>query len=204
MKQALIIFAKNELYGRVKTRLAATTGHEMAMAVYQKLSQHTCDISKNLPVQKWIYYSDYVEPNDRWSQALFGKKVQQGGDLGERMCHAFEEVFKAGAEEVVIVGTDCAELTPEVVMKAFDYLQFYDVVFGPAKDGGYYLIAMKKPCTKLFENISWSTNAVLSKSLSICKEELLSVQLLQELSDIDTEEDWNNTAFSLNQRYSYD
>ena len=192
MSRYLIIFSKNEVYRQVKTRLAATMGDEMALLVYQKLLQHTCAISSVLPVHKVVYYSDYKEDKDLWDNVVYHKKVQQGEDLGAKMQHAFEDAFNEGAEEVVIIGTDCLELTSEIIMNGFAYLDQLDVVIGPAKDGGYYLLAMKAIHKELFMDIAWSTESVLAQTLDICREKALSVHLLTELSDIDYEKDWEN------------
>lgn len=192
MRQFLIIFSKNEVYGRVKTRLAATMGHELALSVYQKLLHHTCEISRVLPVPKVVYYSDYKEDKDLWDNTIYQKKLQQGADLGARMQQAFQDIFEEGAKEVAIIGTDCLELTSEIIMKAFAYLHQNEVVIGPAKDGGYYLLAMKTLHRELFRNIAWSTESVLAQTLDICRNKVLSVHLLPELSDIDDEQDWEN------------
>ena len=194
MKRALIIFAKNEVFGKVKTRLAATTGKEKALSVYKSLVEHTNGITRVLPLQKKLYYSDFIEQNDTWENEVFEKNLQQGTDLGTRMYNAFDKVFEEGYEDAAIIGTDCMELSSGIIMKAFEYLIFFDIVIGPAKDGGYYLLAMKTAHRELFENITWSTENVLQQTLEICEQLGLSVQLLEELSDIDNEEDWLNAS----------
>jgi len=194
MKRALIIFAKNEVLGKVKTRLAATTGNDKALSVYKTLVEHTHGITRVLPVRKKLYYSDFIEQKDLWENEVFEKNLQQGTDLGMRMYNAFDNVFDEGYEDAAIIGTDCMELSSGIIMKSFEYLIFFDVVIGPAKDGGYYLLAMKAAHKELFENIKWSTENVLQQTLEICEREGLSVQLLEELSDIDNEEDWINAS----------
>lgn len=189
MRQVLIIFAKNERYGQVKTRLAATLGHEVAMSVYQQLLRHTCEVTSMLPVKKIVFYSDYIAHDDLWSAAIYDKKIQYGEDLGQRMKNAFATVFDEGAEQVVIIGTDCPELSSAIILEAFAQLNGYDVVIGPAKDGGYYLLAMKAVNKELFRNVDWSTGVVLRQTLAICEKNELSVSLLPELSDIDNEQD---------------
>lgn len=194
MKRVLIIFTKNEVYGKVKTRLAATTSNDKALSVYKTLVDHTHRITRVLPVEKKLYYSDYIEQNDAWENDVFEKNIQRGIDLGMRMYTAFEEVFKEGYEDAAIIGTDCMELSSGTIMRAFEYLIFFDVVIGPAKDGGYYLLAIKGAHRELFENINWSSENVLKQTLNICEEQGLSVQLLEELSDIDNEADWLNAS----------
>lgn len=189
MKQRLLIFAKNIIHGEVKTRLAASVGNDIALSVYQHLVDHTIAITDYLPVQKTVFYSKHIEEKDAWDKSLFEKKVQAKGDLGQRMESAFDHAFNEGSEQVVIIGTDCLELTSSIIMNAYAYLNNYDVVLGPAKDGGYYLLAMKKLQRGLFENISWSTSCVLSQTLELCKEKHLTTYLLPELNDIDDEND---------------
>lgn len=192
MKQVLIIFAKNERYGQVKTRLADTTGHEIALSVYRQLLHHTCEVTRELPVKRIVFYSDYIDHDDLWSTTVYDKRVQFGHDLGERMKNAFANVFGEGAAQVVVIGTDCPELTTAIILDAFAHLNRHDVVIGPAKDGGYYLLAMKAVNNDLFRNIDWSTSLVLQQTLAICKQKDLSVFLLPELSDIDNEADLIN------------
>jgi uncharacterized protein len=191
MNQALLIFAKNLIPGKVKTRLAATIGNDAAMTVYKHLLQHTASVTDQLPVNKMVFYSESVETNDAWCDKKYDKQIQTGDNLGERMQHAFEHAFAKGNKEVAIIGTDCLDISAEIILEAFTHLKNFDVVIGPAKDGGYYLVGMKQLHTTLFMNISWSTSEVLQQTLDICKHENLSVFLLPVLSDIDTASDLN-------------
>ncbi len=189
MKKTLLIFTKNVLYGQVKTRLAATVGNKKALAVYQQLLGYTAAITNDLSVEKIVFYSTYLDNKDVFNNNDYGKKVQFGNDLGERMQDAFNYAFEQGSTDVVIIGSDCFEITADIISNAFNCLKNHEVVIGPAMDGGYYLLAMKKLHAKLFKQINWSTNEVLATTCSICKAHNLSVYLLPELSDIDTAED---------------
>ncbi len=106
------------------------------------------------------------------------------------MQNAFAYAFTQGYEKAVIIGTDCLEISPAIIMNSFVYLNNYDIVTGPAKDGGYYLLGMKKLHAQLFQNISWSTKEVLNQTIAICESLKLSLHLLPELSDIDDEDDF--------------
>lgn len=196
MNNALIIFIKNTVAGKVKTRLAATLGVEKAMAVYDLLLNHTLQNVQSIAADKYIFYDSYIDMNDRWDNSAFYKKLQKGDDLGQRMSNAFKHLFENGYGEIVIIGSDCPELTAHLIQKAFDELPGSDAVIGPARDGGYYLLGMKKFYCELFENIEWSTNKVLSQTLLICDRLGLSTSLLPELADIDTEDDLSN-SFSI-------
>lgn len=189
MKEALVIFAKNTEAGKVKTRLAATIGEEAALAVYYQLLSYTASITNDLSVDKFVFYSGYIEKLDAWDNNHYFKQIQQGNDLGERMQQAFETIFEKGYREIVIIGTDCHELQANIISKAFTSLDSHDVVIGPAADGGYYLLGMKQPYLTLFENISWSTNTVFYETILKCKTSQLDYCLLPILRDIDREED---------------
>lgn len=197
MKQALIIFAKNLIYGQVKTRLAATIGNDMAMNVYRHLLQHTASVTSYLPVDKIVFYSTYVEKQDVWENEVYNKELQKGNDLGQRMQNAFDFAFEQGNKEVAVIGTDCAELTPAIIMNGFAYLKNNDVVIGPANDGGYYFLAMKQAHPQLFCNIEWSTAEVLEKTLTVCAQLNLSFHMLPVLSDIDTVHDLSDEQKAL-------
>jgi uncharacterized protein len=193
MKKAVLIFAKNPVYGQVKTRLGATIGNDMALTVYQHLLRHTASITDDVSVEKIVFYSNTIEEQDIWNNKVYNKQKQSGNDLGERMQNAFAYAFHEGNKEVIIIGTDCMELTSAIIMEAFTRLKNNDVVIGPARDGGYYLLALKKIHYQLFHNIHWSTNQVLKQTLAVCKNENLLVSQLQELSDIDNEKDLGET-----------
>ena len=110
------------------------------------------------------------------------------------MSAAFEEVFRDGGSQkplkVLIVGSDCPLLSAEIIDEAFLKLDKSDIVLGPAEDGGYYLLGMKKMNTELFEGVSWSTEKVLNETLDKAAGLGLSVAFTPSLFDIDTEEDW--------------
>ena len=199
MKEVLLIFSKNPEYGKVKTRLAATIGNEQALFVYQKLIEHAIAVTEEICVDKIVYYSDSIVENDNWDNHLYKKKLQSGKDLGDRMKNAFKSSFTDGYDKVIIVGTDCFELTEGLINNAFERLNGDDVILGPAKDGGYYLLGVKQFHPSLFENIEWSSEKVLKQTLAIAIRLNLSVFLLPELSDIDTEPDLKDySALSTN------
>jgi rSAM/selenodomain-associated transferase 1 len=189
MKNAVIIFTKNPEAGKVKTRLAATIGNDAALSVYVQLLSRTVSITNQLPVDKFVFYSNHIMQEDIWNNNHFFKQVQSGHDLGERMKNAFTDIFKKDYEKIVIIGTDCPDLNPNIILNAFARLDFHDVVIGPAEDGGYYLLGMKQIHPQLFENISWSTDAVLSETQIKCDDLQLDYHLLPMLKDIDEEKD---------------
>lgn len=189
MKEALIIFGKNPETGKVKTRLAATIGDKAALAVYQRLLFHTAAVTGDLPMDKFIFYSEKIMHKDIWKKERFIKQTQRGKDLGERMKNAFEDLFEKGYRKIVIIGTDCPELTAGIITNAFTCLDTRDVVIGPAADGGYYLLGMTQLHSSLFQNMLWSTSTVLKGTTSRCHTLNLNYDLLPILNDIDNEKD---------------
>jgi uncharacterized protein len=122
--------------------------------------------------------------------AVFEKKLQSTGELGERMEAAFAAAFEAGAERALIIGSDCPDLSPAILDMAFAALHHHDFVVGPVPDGGYYLLGMRRFQADVFRGIAWSTETVRSTTLAIIQSLEKSVFLLPELRDVDTEEDW--------------
>lgn len=161
----LIVFMKNPELGRVKTRLAKTVGAQMALDVYNYLLEKTRNATQDLKCNKAVYYSKFVDQDDDWSNDVFDKFVQKGEDLGKRMWNAFSEAFDQGFERVMIIGSDCPQLTQEIIEMGFDLLENVDFVIGPAKDGGYYLLGMKTPFKMLFEDKEWSTDSVFEDTI---------------------------------------
>ncbi len=183
-----MIFIKNPIPGRVKTRLGKDIGHDKAVTYYKKLLEITRLAAENTQADKWLWYGDFVNETDPWSPSIFHKKLQHQGGLGQRMQHAFLDAFKAGYKKVAIIGSDCPEMSPQILEEAFAKLDETDAVIGPANDGGYYLLAMKKPLP-VFENVDWSTGSVLAQTTKHLKKDGLTYSLLQELTDLDTVED---------------
>ncbi|GAA4827996.1 TIGR04282 family arsenosugar biosynthesis glycosyltransferase [Algivirga pacifica] len=188
-KEQLIIFVKNPIKGKVKTRLGATIGNAKAVEVYRKLLAYTHKVTHALQLTKKVYYGDFVNPDDLWDTEGYEKHLQAEGDLGQRMASAFQDCFRSGAEKVVIIGSDLPELTTTILEEAFDALEQQEVVIGPATDGGYYLLGMRQYDPILFEDIVWSTDTVFSTTIQKLEKTQRSYTLLPVCSDLDREED---------------
>lgn len=189
MKEAaIIIFQKNPELGRVKTRLAKTIGEEKALDAYQLLLQHTHEQVALVQCDVFVYFDQGIDPrfirNDRYSGA-----IQCSGDLGCKMRIALEEVLAKGYQKAVVIGSDCPGLDAEVLGDALVQLSSHELVIGPAKDGGYYLIGMRKMYDTLFESMPWSSAKVFSKTFSEAKRLGLKISLLRVLADVDEYED---------------
>jgi len=194
MNRALIIFVKNPVLGQVKTRLAADVGEEKALKVYQELLKYTKAVSCQVSAKRYLFYANQIEENDAWSREAFLKKVQSGRDLGARMSNAFAEVEE---EKKVIIGSDCPQLLSEDIESAFHHLDRFDLVIGPANDGGYYLLGMKEVQRSLFKEMEWSTEKVFQETLNRAKAANLKVKVLRELVDLDTLQDLEEIGFNL-------
>ncbi|MCG8307173.1 MAG: TIGR04282 family arsenosugar biosynthesis glycosyltransferase [Cytophagales bacterium] len=191
MKKLLIIFVKNPELGKVKSRLAKSIGKEKALQVYKKLLQQTKNITVAVDCDKLICYSDRIERNDLWDNINFKKSVQAGKDLGDRMFNSIRQASKDAYNRICLIGSDNMELTSEIINRAFGYLDGDDIVLGPAKDGGYYLIGMKYPVSEIFSNKKWGSSDVLQETINDISRLGLSCRLLPELNDIDEIEDIN-------------
>lgn len=186
-KNLLLILTRNPELGKCKTRLAATVGNEAALEIYKFLLDRTVAFTQHLPVEKWVYYSEEIWLDDIWDNKIFGKKLQVGSDLGERMLNAFKDGFQAGFGQIIIIGSDMYHLSQTELEEAFSKLNDHDYVVGPAEDGGYYLLGMNKLDKKLFKNKTWGTDTVLSDTLNDLAQE--QVALLAEKNDVDYYED---------------
>lgn len=212
MDNALIIFIKNPIKGKVKTRIARTVGDDEALAIYLQLSEITRNNALLLMehpdsvgwgVKTYLFYDDFIEKNDEWSNDYFEKHLQTGKDLGERMLNAFNFVLKTHPS-ACIIGSDCPTLSVEIIQQSFEQLAQFDTVLGPSTDGGYYLLGIKKDTFQgenkelrlltalhhLFDDMVWSTEHVLSNTLKRIEKNHQTVCLLPELTDIDEETDW--------------
>ena len=186
-KNLILVFVRNPELGKVKTRLAKTIGDKDALKIYTILLQHTESVLHKVSSDKVVYYSEEIQSNDLWDNALYQKKLQKGADLGARMQNAFETAFKDTYEKVVIVGSDLFDLNPNHIKEAFTALENHEVVLGPSLDGGYYLLGMKKMHPAVFKNKQWGTDSVLESTLKNLNQQ--NVKLLEALNDIDTFED---------------
>ena len=191
----LLVFAREPVLGRVKTRLAADIGAEQALAVYRELLALTAAAATaaQVPATVWLAEApvpaaDPAQPRPEWPGLPW--RVQPAADsLGRRMAQAFATAFASGAGRVVIIGTDCPGLSAELLRQAFAALATHDVVVGPADDGGYYLLGLRELQPALFENKDWSTATVLSATLADAARLGLRVAQLPTLHDVDSGRD---------------
>ena len=191
-RPALIVFVKEPRPGHVKTRLARDLGPELAARVYRALAE--AEIAATRPEGAEYERLLFHDPQGNAAALrawLPGERLlpQAGADLGERMRAAFERCFGAGARRAAIVGTDVPWAGRAHVLAGLAALEAHDACLGPTPDGGYYLLALRSPQPRLFEDVPWSTADVLPTTRARARELGLSLAELEPLPDVDTLDD---------------
>jgi len=213
-QKVLVIFAKYPEAGKVKSRLAQKIGAVEAAIAYKKMVERVVRKTDPRPFipspeGRGIHYAspsldgrglgegeyrrvlcfDPLEKENDFKKwfPLLEISPQRDGDLGQRMSAALQESLGRGSGHAVLIGTDCVDVDRSLILKAFQNLEKADLVLGPAKDGGYYLIGCKQVYPEIFTGIDWSTERVFSQTLEIAEKLKLRVAYLPELEDIDTE-----------------
>ena len=190
----LIVFTRYPEPGKTKTRLIPVLAPEGAAELHRRMTEQTLrrvrQFLANHPVSLRIRYDGGNEEGFRQWLGADVRPVPQGeGDLGRRMHLAFSEAFEQGMRRVVVVGTDSPGIRPAHLARAFHALRSRDVVVGPARDGGYYLIGLSRPAPDLFDGIPWGTGEVLQRTLDAAAASNRRVSLLDPLEDVDRPED---------------
>jgi len=188
-RAALVIMAKAPDAASVKTRLRGHLTDDERVALYTALLEGT--VAKLRDIEGVDTYITYAPDEARAYFAGFGLPVfaQEGTGLGPRMHNALSRVLSKGYERAALVGADIPDLTPEVVRRALAALEANDCAFGPAGDGGYYLVALKRPEVGLFEGVVWSRPDTLAATLERARVLGMSAGLVDELHDLDTPDD---------------
>ena len=185
------MFAKFWAPGEVKTRLAAAIGAEAAARLHAVFVRTLLARFQAVADRRVLAFS----PSERRADfeavlpAAWRLEPQSAGDLGRRMQHYFESAFAAGAERVVLIGSDSPTLPAEYIEAAFDQLHRRPVVLGPAHDGGYYLVATAGASPPIFDSIAWSQPTVFDETVARLHAAGLDYGLLPAWHDVDTHED---------------
>ena len=201
----LIVFTRLPCEGRNKTRLIPALGAAGAAMFHDRLARHTIRRASEFCI---------AAENTRLVIRLDGGSIREGqawlgdyefqeqgtGDLGERLELAVRNAFLEGAGKVLVIGTDCPELDSSCLAEAKELLDHHPLVFGPAYDGGYYLVGLSEPCPLIFQDIAWGGPDVLAQSLAAAETARLSVGLLGFLADVDVPEDLPAAEVALGQR----
>ncbi len=186
-QRALIVFAKEPVPGKVKTRLKGRFSDEDRVRLYRAFVKDTLAVSRMIKNTRTILaFSSAKTPHILNSMADGFEMVKQKGDsLGERMYNALLYARERGSSQTVIIGTDSPSLGRRMIERAFQALTRKDVVIGPCVDGGYYLIGMKEPCEEIFQGVAWSTASVLKNTLDNTRLLKKTTMLLKEWYDVD-------------------
>ena len=191
-EEKLIVFVKAPRPGTVKTRLADSLGVAAACGAYRVLVETLLRRLARLEnVELRFAPDDAATEIEPWLRKTWQAAAQGAGDLGERLHRAFEAAFADGSRQVMVIGSDCPDITSEDIDAAWSALKENDLVLGPATDGGYWLIGLRQPQPALFQNIPWSTATVFQETVARAKAVGLSVKLLRQLRDVDTAQDWH-------------
>jgi rSAM/selenodomain-associated transferase 1 len=195
---ALVIFAKAPVPGQVKTRLCPPLTADEAATLHGSFVLDTLERTKAAVTRLKLQADRYLACAPSSALAFFRIMEerqavilieQEGEDLGVRMNRIYQTLFQRGYQQVLIVGTDVPSLPLDYYRQALDQLERHDVVVGPALDGGYYMIGLKKVLPALFHGVPWSTDRVLAITREKAIGLGLTISLLPEWRDVDTIED---------------
>jgi len=187
----LALFARRPRTGEVKTRLSPAVPSPIACDLHRAMIEDALAAAAGAEAdERILYWTGAAEGRDSTAlPAEVRERDQRGGHLGERLEHAFDELIASPGDRAVIFGADCPALDSDALAAAFDALDSHDLALGPAHDGGYYLVGLRKRAPELFRDIEWSTSRVLEQTLARASRAGLIAAVLPALDDLDTPED---------------
>ncbi len=199
MKATLALMLKAPLEGQVKTRLALEIGDKRAVSAYRRMVEYLVDaVGRESPMEIHVAPAGAIEGMRDWLGESYSYFPQSGGDLGRRLISAGRASFRRGAEGVIFLGGDCPYVSRQTIAKAERALVRKDVVVGPALDGGYYLLGIRKWESGIFAGIHWGTDRVLAQTRDRLGALGLSFHQLEALEDVDDGETWKRAEAFLN------
>ena len=180
------IFAKRPVPGAVKTRLAAAIGDEAAARFYEASLRTLLIRLRGLDLRRVIAHAGNSQADLAWFQQFEGYELwsQPPGDLGVKLTAWFDFAC-ATDDHVLVIGSDSPTLPLAYIQEAITALDHNDCVIGPAQDGGYYLLGLRRPVPQLFERISWSSPLVIAQTLDRTRDQQLRVVQLPVWNDVD-------------------
>lgn len=192
-RSRIAVFAREPLLGQVKSRLAGEIGAQEALAVYQAMLARLGELLTRARIAEWDLWVTSNRSHENFISICNKRNIylQKGRDLGARMDGAIQQTLTGkDVENVILIGTDCPALTAGYLDQALLALESgVDVVLGPAEDGGYVLVGMRRPIPAVFEDIPWGSNQVLDRTKEALRTNDLSYRLLETLWDVDRPED---------------
>ncbi len=196
IRETLLIFMRFPELGKVKSRLGAAFGAEGALALYTRLARRTLGVAADFKrlrpgVHIHVFFTPSGRKDDfaRFYPGPWDFVPQEGGHLGERMERAFLRAWERGLGHAVMVGADIADLAAADIEEAFEALESQGAALGPASDGGFYLIGLKRPCGSIFGYERWGEGDVFRRTRDGLLRSGLSLHVVRERSDIDRPED---------------
>jgi hypothetical protein len=203
----LILFGRYPIPGKTKTRLIPALGALGAAELQRRLTEKSLATILTpgrcpAPVE-FCHTGDSHARVRRWlGPRALRLSRQKGRSLGERMRLAIYGAMDQGCRQVVLLGTDIPQLTPDHLEAAFDALTRTDIVLGPSRDGGYWMVGLRCKAD-IFQGIQWGGPHVLDQTMALARKLGLTVSCLQTLDDIDTEADLINAMPSKKWRDPY-
>jgi len=190
----LLLFARYPVPGQAKTRLIPALGPDGAALLHRRLAEHSSAVARAAGAAEGagvtVCFTGAPRRDFRsWLGCDLAYAAQPPGDLGARLQQACAAAFDVGARRVVAFGADIPDLSPALLHQALDGLGNHDVVIGPAADGGYYLIAMKRKLPGLFSGIDWGTAQVGAQTRAAIARLGLTSTELPTLGDVDRPHD---------------
>ncbi|MGF1499655.1 MAG: TIGR04283 family arsenosugar biosynthesis glycosyltransferase [Elainellaceae cyanobacterium] len=194
MTDHLIIITRYPQPGATKTRLIPALGARGAATLQRQMTEHTLAQARQIMAQRTLaveicYSNGSQSQMEQWLGLQWQYRPQGSGALGDRLTRAFASAAAEGKHRVLAIGIDCPGLDSAQLALAFDALENHDLVVGPALDGGYYLIGLRRPIPDLFQDIDWGTDRVLAQTLAIAHRLGLTVAQLSPLPDVDYPDD---------------
>jgi uncharacterized protein len=204
--RVLLVFAKSPKPGKVKTRLQPAVSPQIAAALHAACIADTMQLVRKVRGCEVIVFAaggaSYFRKLAKkpGTGARLPVLPQRGVDLGARMASAFRKCFGMGYRQAVVIGTDTPWMGADRVRRAFADMKRNDVVIGPAEDGGYYLLGMRKFVAEIFREIPWSTERVLDLTLEKITVLKLRGKLLRRDFDLDRPMDLEKAGRMLRKR----
>lgn len=190
-KPALILMARSPIPAKSKTRLLPVLSPEQTVELQYAFLEDLARILSKMDLATILYYLPSEDDSRLKSLFPFAHSFleQKPADLGERMHYGLSHCLDMGFEKACLIGSDLPEMRADLLIEAFRFLDYKDAVLGPAKDGGYYLVGLKKAYSPLFQDKEYSHSHVFEEALESLNEGNLATHILPALDDIDTPED---------------
>ncbi|MBC8207583.1 glycosyltransferase [Methanococcoides sp. SA1] len=203
-RDRIILFTRYPEPGHCKTRLIPAVGADGAAALQKWMTEQTVSSIKAVTANDSPTLEIHFDGGDEhlmqhWLGQNLRYRPQSAGDIGQRMTRSFCPQFQ-DATRVLLLGSDCPQISPAILTEALNSLDNHDLVLGPTHDGGYYLIGTTNrlpyvTCSQLFSNINWSTKTVFTETMNRVSQLHLNCHRLPKLYDIDTADDLHHIDY---------